>query len=399
MADSVLENYARLPLSFERGEGSWLIASDGRRYLDCASGIAVNALGHSHPRLIEALTEQAQKLWHVSNLYRIPEQEKVAEMLAKFSGLDRVFFCNSGAEATEGAVKVARRAMHHRGEPNRYIIIAAEGAFHGRTLGMLAATDRPDYRVGFGPMPEGFEHFPFGNLNVLRDRLASDSQGGEAQIAAVMVESVQGDGGARALPEGFLNQLRTLCDEFGCFLIADEVQVGMGRSGHLFSYEPSGILPDIVAMAKGLGGGFPIGAVLMKEEIASGMSAGSHGSTFGGNPLAMAVAKAVLEVLTEKGFLENARKKMAKLEKSLKELSAASPKIFEVSGKGFLLGLGLAEPHKAETLMTLLREEGVLSVIAANNTLRLLPPLTISEDEIDLLVEALKKAVSALKGV
>ena len=389
---AVMGNYGRTDLAFDHGEGSWLVATDGKRYLDCSSGLAVTSLGHGHPELVGAIQKQAAKLWHVSNLYRIPEQEELAATLAELSGLDRAFFCNSGAEATEAAVKMARRAMHARGEPDRATILCSEGAFHGRTIAMLAATDRPAFREGFGPMPDGFGHFAFGNMNALRDRMVEDAKAGSPSVAAIMVEEVQGEGGAKPLPEGFMEQLRSLCDEFGCFLIADEVQIGVGRSGHIFSYEPSGIRPDIVAMAKGLAGGFPIGAVLATEEVASAMGPGSHGSTFGGNPLAMAAGSAVMRVLAGKGFMEGVRTRSGKLLSGLEGLAADS--FFTVRGKGFLVGLVLKESHAAADLVAALREEGVLAVPAAENTVRLLPPLTITDGEIDMLLEAVKKAAS-----
>jgi len=318
---SVMGNYGRIEIAFDHGEGSWLVTTDGTRYLDCASGIAVNTLGHSHPELVKAVQSQAGKLWHVSNLYRIPEQEALAETLTRLSGLDKAFFCNSGAEATEGAVKMARRAMHHRGESDRNIILCAEGAFHGRTIAMLAATDRPAFREGFGPMPDGFDHFPFGNMNALRDMLVADAETGTPKIAAIMVESVQGEGGAKPLPPRFMEDLRALTTEFGCYLIADEVQIGVGRSGHIFSFEPSGITPDIVAMAKGLSGGIPVGAVLAIDEVADAMTPGSHGSTFGGNPIAMAAGLAVMSVLEAEGFMDDVRHRAYKLIETIDSLA------------------------------------------------------------------------------
>jgi len=397
MADAVMGNYGRIDLAFDHGEGSWLVTAEGERYLDCASGIAVNSLGHNHPVLVEALRNQAGKLWHVSNLYRIPEQEEVAAQLASLSGLDRAFFCNSGAEATEAAVKMARRMMHHRGQPDRYTILCAEGAFHGRTIAMLAATDRPAFREGFGPMPAGFDHFSFGNMNALRDRLIADAEDGHPSIAAVMVESVQGEGGAKPLPAGFLRDLRALCDEVGCLLIADEVQIGVGRSGHIFSFEPSGIRPDIIAMAKGLGGGFPIGAVLTTEAIAATMTPGSHGSTFGGNPLAMAAARAVLAVLTEDGFMADVRRRAALLREGLDALARGRQDLFQVRGNGFLLGLVFSAAVPAADVVARLRRHHVLSVPASENTVRLLPPLTITEDEITLLLDTLSRCFADLE--
>ena len=396
MTDALMGNYGRFPLAFERGEGAWLQTSDGERYLDCTSGIAVMTLGHSHPALVEALCQQARKLWHVSNLYRIPEQEAAAATLARLSGLDRAFFCNSGVEATEAAVKIARRAMHHKGQTSRHTILCSEGAFHGRTIAMLAATDRPAFREGFGPMPEGFGHFSFGNMNDLRAQLLEDAQSGAPTIAAVMVEQVQGDGGAKPLPAGFIKQLRDACDEVGCFLIADEVQIGVGRSGYLFSYEQSGIMPDIVAMAKGLGGGFPVGAVLAREEIAQALTPGSHGSTFGGNPLAMVAVKTVLDVLTGAGFLESVRDKSARLMESLIAIGEESGDVFAPRGQGFLVGLAMTPPHEADAMITALQDNKVLAVKAAENTVRLLPPLIISDDEIDILIDAVKKSIHSI---
>ena len=380
-ADSaVMQTYGRAEIGFERGDGCWLISETGDRYLDCASGIAVNTLGHSHPRLVAALIEQAGKLWHTSNLYRIPGQEVVAKLLASLSGLDQVFFCNSGAEATEAAVKIARRAAYEKGEQERMTILCAEGAFHGRTLGMLAATDRPLFRTGFGPMPSGFDHVPFGNLNKLRDAMGP-------HVAAVMVESVQGEGGAKRVPDGYLLGVRAAADEYGALVIADEVQAGIGRTGRLFSYEDSNIKPDIVALAKGLAGGFPIGAVITSKVVGDAMTPGTHGSTFGGNPLAMAAAQVVLEVLSEEGFLADVRARAAHLDDALQGLQRQFPTaIAECRGRGFLRGIRLDETIDLAAFVKILRDDNLLCVPAAENTLRLLPPLTISNDEIDLAV-------------
>ena len=387
---AVMQTYGRAEIGFVRGEGCWLISESGDRYLDCASGIAVNTLGHSHPRLVAALTEQAGKLWHTSNLYRIPGQESVAKLLASLSGLDQVFFCNSGAEATEAAVKIARRAAYEKGEAERVTILCANGAFHGRTLGMLAATDRPVFRTGFGPMPAGFDHVPFGNLNALRDELGS-------HVAAVMVESVQGEGGAKQVPVGYLAGVRAAADEYGALVIADEVQAGIGRTGRLFSYEDSKIKPDIVALAKGLAGGFPIGAVITSKSVGDSMTPGTHGSTFGGNPLAMAAAQAVLDVLNEDGFLAGVRTRAAYLDDSLLGLQRQFPlAIAECRGRGFLRGIMLDETIDLAAFVKTLRDDYLLSVPAADNTLRLLPPLTISEEEIDL---AVGKIAAALNGI
>jgi len=397
MSSAVMGNYGRIDLAFDHGDGSWLVTADGTRYLDCAAGIAVNTLGHGHPHLVEALKAQADKLWHVSNLYHIPEQQRLAERLCGLSGLDKAFFCNSGAEATEAAVKMARRAMHDRGETSRHTILCSEGAFHGRTIAMLAATDRPVFREGFGPMPEGFGHFAFGNMNALRDRLAVDAETGHPEIAAVMVESVQGEGGAKPLPERFFAELREVTSEFGCLLIADEVQIGVGRSGYIFSFEEKGITPDIVAMAKGLAGGFPIGAVLTSEAVAAAMTPGSHGSTFGGNPLAMAAAHAVLDVLESDGFMADVRARAEMLAKGVDEISHDC-KLFCRRGNGFLQGLVFNDDIPAMDVVAALRAQHVLTVPASENTVRLLPPLTLSRDEITLLLDVLKTTMDEMKA-
>ena len=397
MSSAVMGNYGRIDLAFDHGDGSWLVTADGTRYLDCAAGIAVNTLGHGHPHLVEALKAQADKLWHVSNLYHIPEQQRLAERLCGLSGLDKAFFCNSGAEATEAAVKMARRAMHDRGETSRHTILCSEGAFHGRTIAMLAATDRPVFREGFGPMPEGFGHFAFGNMNALRDRLAADAETGHPEIAAVMVESVQGEGGAKPLPERFFAELREVTSEFGCLLIADEVQIGVGRSGYIFSFEEKGITPDIVAMAKGLAGGFPIGAVLTSEAVAAAMTPGSHGSTFGGNPLAMAAAHAVFDVLESDGFMADVRARAEMLAKGVDEISHDC-KLFCRRGNGFLQGLVFNDDIPAMDVVAALRAQHVLTVPASENTVRLLPPLTLSRDEITLLLDVLKTTMDEMKA-
>ena len=387
-ADSaVMKTYGRAEIAFVKGEGCWLVSEAGDRYLDCASGIAVNTLGHSHPTLIEALRDQAGKLWHTSNLFRIPGQERVAKKLASLSGLDQVFFCNSGVEATEAAVKIARRASYERGEPNRMTVLCASGAFHGRTLGMLAATDKPAFRTGFGPMPDGFEHVAFGNLNALRDALGP-------HVAAVMIEPVQGEGGARHVPEGYMEGVRAAADEFGALVIADEVQAGIGRTGTLFSFESYGVTPDIIALAKGLGGGFPVGAVIASKTVGDAMTPGTHGSTFGGNPLAMAAAEVILETLSEPGFMADVRRRADLLEKGLLALASQYPdKIAEVRGRGFLRGVRLDESCEVGSLVVALRERGMLSVPAADNTLRLLPPLVISDEEISIAIDHLAQAL------
>ena len=385
---AVMPTYGRAELSFVRGQGSWLYTADDKAYLDCATGIAVNIFGHNDPRLTAALHKQADMLWHTSNLYRIPEQERLATRLAGHARLDHVFFCNSGAEANEAAVKMARRFKNRTSGEGCYKILCAGGSFHGRTLAMLAATDKPLFRDGFGPMPLGFEHVPFGNLNSLRDALSDD-------VAAIMVEPVQGEGGANAAPEGYMQGVRAAADEYGCLLIADEVQSGMGRTGHLFAYQAADIQPDLVVLAKGLGGGFPVGAVIARRDIGEAMGPGSHGSTFGGNPLAMAVANAVLDGLEEDGFLAAVRERMATLDGYMTQLQNAWPdQIIELRGAGLLRGLRLRDEIAVGEVTRLLRDRYLLCVPAADNVLRLLPPLTISEDELAVARSALEQFFS-----
>ena len=387
---AVMKTYGRAELAFVSGEGCWLVTDDGGRYLDCASGIAVNTLGHSHPGLVAALREQAGKLWHTSNLYRIPGQERVAAKLSALTGLDQVYFCNSGAEANESAVKIARRAMHERGEPDRMTILCATGSFHGRTLGMLAATDKPANRTGFGPMPDGFEHVAFGNLNALRDRMGP-------HVAAVMIEPVQGEGGARDAQDEYLAGVRAAADEFGALVIADEVQCGIGRTGTLFAYETSGIRPDIIAVAKGLGGGFPVGAVIASEAVGNAMTPGTHGSTFAGNPLAMAVAEVVLDELGAPGFLEGVRRRASIMRDSLQAVADRyEGAVVELRGRGFLCGVRLADALPAGDAVAAMREENLLTVPAGENTVRFLPPLVISEEEITLAAETFERVLGRM---
>ena len=384
---AVMKTYGRADLAFVRGDGCWLVTEDGDRYLDCASGIAVNTLGHSHPALIAALRDQAGKLWHTSNLYRVPGQERVAEKLASLTGLDQVYFCNSGAEANESAVKMARRAAYEGGQPDRTTILCATGSFHGRTLGMLAATDKPANRTGFGPMPDGFDHVPFGNLNALRAALGD-------HVAAVMIEPVQGEGGARNAHDDYLRGVRAAADEFGALVIADEVQSGIGRTGTLFAYQTSGITPDIIAMAKGLGGGFPVGAVIARNAVGNAMTPGTHGSTFAGNPLAMAVAEVILDEVTAPGFLEDVRRRADIMRDLLAAVATRHPAIIaEIRGRGFLCGVRLVDALPAGDLVAALRAFKVLTVPAGENTVRFLPPLIISEDEIRQAVACFEAAL------
>ena len=387
---AVMPTYGRLDLWFERGEGTWLYDYKGDAYLDCASGIAVNNLGHNHPHLVASLKAQIERLWHVSNLYRIEGQEQLAKRLAQATNLDHVFFCNSGAEANEGAVKMARRYHHANGDPERVTILCAGGAFHGRTLGMLAATDRPAFREGFGPLATGFTHVPFGNLNKLRDEMSE-------KIAAIFIEPVQGEGGANAAPTGYLEGVRAAADEFGALVIADEIQCGMGRTGKLFAYQHAAIQPDIIATAKGLGGGFPMGAVIARKAIGDAMGPGSHGTTFGGSPLAVAAGNAVLDVMEEDGFYETLGARIAQLDEGLSSLQHQfADKISEIRGRGFLRGIKLADGYLAADLNSQMRSRFMLGVPAADNVLRLLPPLTISEDEVAQLLNILHASLEAI---
>ena len=394
ISPSIMTTYGRIDIAFTHGEGSFLVAEDGKKYLDYASGIAVNAFGHCHPKLVEALQDQASKLWHTSNLYRILEQETVAEKLVANSCADRVFFCNSGAEATEGAVKVARRYAWANGEKERTEIICATGAFHGRTLAMLAANDRPLFREGFGPSAQGFTHVEWGDIESLKKVIGK-------HVAAILVEPVQGEGGARKAPEGYLKLLNDIAKENGSLLISDEVQIGMGRSGTLFAYQSEDIEPDIIALAKGLGGGFPVGAVMAKAEVGDAMVPGTHGSTFGGNPLAMRSANAVLELLLEKDFLDNLRKMIVYFDKKMDQLIKndmhVTPIIFSKKGSGMLRGFQLNENTTAGDFGNIAREKGLLLVGAAENTIRLLPPLNTSKEEVDNAFDILDDIVLELK--
>ena len=393
-SSSIMTTYGRIDIAFTHGEGSFLIAEDGKRYLDYASGIAVNSFGHCHPKLVEALKDQASKLWHTSNLYRIPEQETVAEKLVANSCADRVFFCNSGAEATEGAVKVARRYAWSKGEKDRTEIICATGAFHGRTLAMLAANDRPLFREGFGPSAQGFTHVEWGDIDSLKKHIGK-------HVAAILVEPVQGEGGARKAPSGYLKLLQDIALENGCLLISDEVQIGMGRSGTLFAYQQENIEPDIIALAKGLGGGFPVGAVMAKANVGDAMVPGTHGSTFGGNPLAMRSANAVIDLLLEDGFLDNLKERIDYFDKKMDELiknDLSNQSVFlKKKGSGMLRGFELNENVSASDFARVAREKGLLLVGAAENTIRLLPPLNTSEDEINEAFNTLNQVILALK--
>jgi len=394
ISPSIMTTYGRIDIAFTHGKGSFLFSEDGNRFLDYASGIAVNAFGHCHPKLVEALIEQANKLWHTSNLYRIPEQEVVAEKLVANSCAERVFFCNSGAEATEGAVKVARRYAWANGEKDRTEILCATGAFHGRTLAMLAANDRPLFREGFGPSAQGFTHVEWGNIESLKKLIGR-------HVAAILVEPVQGEGGARKAPDGYLKLLKDIALENGSLLISDEVQIGMGRSGTLFAYQQEEIEPDIIALAKGLGGGFPVGAVMAKAEVGDAMVPGTHGSTFGGNPLAMRSANAVLDLLLEDGFLQSLRDTIRYFDNKMDELILNDKNNFSVivrkKGSGMLRGFELNENYTAADFGNIAREKGLLLVGAAENTIRLLPPLNTSKEEINMAFELLNQVILEIK--
>src|SRR5450755_953799 len=374
VSSHLLPTYARVDLAFERGEGAWLFTADGERYLDFTSGVAVNALGHAHPRLVSAIEDQARKLWHVSNLYRIPEGERLADRLCALSFADTVFFQNSGAEAIECAIKMARHYQFSCGKPERFRIITFEGAFHGRTLAAIAATGNKKYLEGFGPPVPGFDQVPFADLEATKKAIGPAT-------AAILIEPIMGEGGVRVVPHTFLRALRKLCDDHGLLLIFDEIQTGIGRTGDLFAYEHTGVTPDIMALAKALGGGMPIGACLATAEASKGMTAGTHGSTFGGNPLAMAVANAVLDVITANGFLDRVRKNSLALKQRLAELKDRHATVIaEVRGEGLLIGLRMVPP--SSEMVDELRNEKMITVAAGDNVVRLLPPLIIGENEI-----------------
>ena len=389
MSGSALyETFARAPLTFDRGEGSWLVTEGGERYLDFAGGIAVNSLGHGHPHLVAALTEQAAKLWHVSNLYEIPGQNRLGERLVAATFADKVFFTNSGAEALECAIKTARRYHYVNGQPERYRIVSFEGAFHGRTLATIAAGGQAKYLEGFGPKVEGFAQVPFDDMPALERAIGPET-------AALLIEPVQGEGGIRPVPTAFLKRMRELCDEHGLLLIYDEVQCGIGRTGKLFAYEWSGVAPDIMAIAKGIGGGFPMGACLATDEAAMGMTPGVHGTTFGGNPLAMAVGNAVLDVVLEDGFLDDVSRKALLLKQGLAGIADEFPTVIEeIRGIGLMLGIKCRLPNARVNMA--LREQHLLAVPAGDNVLRLLPPLTVTDEEIRAALDRIRAGAASV---
>ncbi len=384
----LLPVFARADVAFDRGEGCWLIATNGDRYLDFGSGVAVNGLGHCHPHLVAAMTAQLSKVWHVSNLYKIPDGERLATRLCEASFADVAFFANSGAEAVECAIKMARKYQAASGKSERYRIITFEGAFHGRTLATIAAGGQAKYLEGFGPPVDGFDQVPLGDLEAVKKAIGPNT-------AAIMIEPVQGEGGVRAAPTAFLKALRELCDRNGLLLIFDEVQCGMGRTGELFAYKRTGVTPDIMPLAKALGGGFPIGACLATREAAKGMTAGTHGSTFGGNPLAMAAGNAVLDVMLAPGFLDNVQRMSLLLKQKLAGICDRYPNIVdEVRGEGLLVGLRAVVP--AGDLSNAIRDEKLLTVTAGENVVRMLPPLIVSEAEISDAVGRIERACARL---
>ena len=390
MTSNVLPTYSRAPLAFVSGEGCWLTDESGERYLDAGAGIAVSALGHAHPDLVAALADQASRLWHTSNLYVIPNQEKLADLLVERTFADTVFFTNSGTEAMEAAVKMARKYWHHRGNPERNEILALNGSFHGRTLAMVSAAGSEKLVSGFAPLTPGFKRID-----------PEDIQAAEAAVneftAAIMVEPIIGEGGIIPLSDSFMKGLRTLCDEKGILLILDEVQCGMGRTGKLFAHELSGIEPDIMAVAKGIGGGFPLGACLAKSEAAAGMTAGTHGSTYGGNPLACAVGAAVLGIVADQDFLEGVRRRSGLLRQRLEAVAGSHPEIFaEVRGTGMMIGMVCKVPNM--DVVNAGYRSRILTVPAGDNAVRILPPLNIGDEEVAEIARRIEKAAEDLKG-
>ena len=386
----MLPAYARVDLAFERGEGVWLVTTNGDRYLDFASGVAVNALGHAHPHVVEAITEQAKKVIHVSNLYRIPEGERLAERLCDLSFADLVFFANSGAEAMEGVIKMVRKYQSANGHPERYRILTFEGSFHGRTLATLAAAKNKKHLDGFGPVMDGFDQVPLGDIEAVKRAITPETAG-------IIIEPVQGEGGIRSAEPSFFRALRQICDDKGLLLAFDEVQTGIGRLGELFGYQKLGVTPDVMALAKGLGAGFPIGAVLATAEAAKGMTPGTHGSTFGGNPLAAAAGNAVLDVVTKPGFLDHVRKIALLFRQRLAEMKDRHPSVIaEVRGEGLLIGLKSQIPNGE--LIDAFRAQKLLAVAAGDNVARLVPPLIVTEAEVGEAMTRVDRACTAIEA-
>jgi acetylornithine/N-succinyldiaminopimelate aminotransferase len=389
MIPPVLPTYSRAPLAFERGEGSWLTTTGGERYLDFGAGIAVVSLGHCHPRLVAALEAQGRKLWHTSNLYEVPNQQALAERLVAATFADTVFVTNSGTEAIECAIKMARKHFSAKREPGRHRIVSFEGSFHGRTIGAISAAGSEKLTAGFGPLLPGFDVLPWGDHDALERAIGPET-------AAILIEPIQGEGGIRPVPPQCLRGLRALADEKGILLVFDEIQCGMGRTGKLFAHEWSGVTPDIMTVAKGIGGGFPLGACLATEHAASGMTAGTHGSTYGGNPLACAVGLAVMDVMEEPGFLDHVSRVAGRLRQGLEAVVAAHPDVFEaVRGEGLILGLKCRVPN-AEVVKAGYAAH-ILTVPGGDNVVRILPPLTLDEAEADEGLRRIDAAASALK--
>jgi predicted acetylornithine/succinylornithine family transaminase len=384
-----METYKRMNIAPTSGKGSWLFDEKGNRYLDFIAGIATNVLGHGHPALVEAIQDQAGELIHCSNLYEIPLQAEVAQMLTEATDFDKVFFCNSGTEAVEAAIKLARKYAYETYGPEKHEVLTFTKSFHGRTYGSLSATAQATYQEAFGPMVPGFTYAPFGDLQAAKEAVGP-------QTAAVLVEPLQGEGGINPAPEGFLEDLRDLCDEHGALLIFDEVQTGAGRTGHLYAYQGVGVVPDVLTSAKGLGGGVPVGAMMAKEEYAV-LTPGNHGSTFGGNPLAMSAVKAILGVVGDPIFLEEVRFKGAILKNALRLVAERVPGA-EVRGEGLLLGLDLGDPELAKEVFQRCLEEGVLLNLIAGTTIRLAPPLTVTKTEIRYALDTLRAALDSLVG-
>ncbi|WP_431304720.1 aspartate aminotransferase family protein [Sediminicoccus sp. BL-A-41-H5] len=390
MIPALMPTYNRADLAFERGEGAYVWTDSGRRFLDFGSGIATSSLGHGHPHLVKAIAEQAARVMHVSNLYRVPQAEKLAARHVAASFADSVFFCNSGAEANEGMVKAVRKYHAENGHPEKFRMICFEGAFHGRTLAMLSATGNEKYLAGFGPAVEGFDHVPFGNMNAVRDAITPATAG-------IMIEPVQGEGGVRPADLRFLRELRAVCDEFGLLLALDEVQTGMGRSGKLWAHQWAGIEPDVMSSAKGIGGGFPLGAVMAKEAVAKHLKPGTHGTTYGGGPLACAAGNAVLDVVLAPGFLDQVDRVARHLWHGMLALAERHPRVvLGVQGAGLLLGLRLAPDVSNGAMQAQCVEEGLLTVAAGMNVLRVAPPLIITEAEVDEALAMLDRACAAL---
>jgi len=386
---AILPTYARADIAFSHGEGAHLFAESGQRYLDFGAGVAVNVVGHAHPHLVAAVREQAGKVWHTSNLFRISGQERLAERLCAATFADKVFFANSGAEAMECAIKMARKYHSHNDAPQRYRLITFEGAFHGRTLATIAAGNQPKHLAGFGPKVDGFDHVPLGDLAAARAAIT-------AETAGIIVEPIQGEGGVRHATWPFIRALRQLADEHGILLIFDEVQTGIGRTGKFFAYEWTGVEPDILAVAKALGGGFPVGACLATDAAAAGMTAGTHGSTFGGNPLAMAAGNAVLDIVLNNDFLAQVRHNGLLLKQKLAEISDTFADIIEeVRGEGLMIGIKCRTPNNR--LVEALHDEGLLTIPAGDNVVRLLPPLIIGEQDIHDACTRIGSACAALR--